>query len=91
MSGVWVEPEPGLAPRLWPWPGWALTWFAQAKPPGHGKAQSFHTKEEIVFDASRAATAHEVSNPSVRKLKKGFVFGGSARACGHENFPLFRQ
>ena len=30
MSGVWVEREPGLTPGLWPWHGWALTWFAHA-------------------------------------------------------------
>ena len=51
-------------------PGWCLGWLASAKPPGHG-----HTNvlEEFVFEASRAATAHEISNSSVRKFQKGFV------------------
>ena len=54
-------------------PGWCLRWLASARPPGHGISQSFHTKvlEEFVFEASRAAMAHEISNPSVRKVPKG--------------------
>ena len=53
--------------------GGCLRWLASARPPGHGISQSFYTKvlEEFVFEASRAAMAHEISNPSVRKFRKG--------------------
>ena len=88
-----------IAIGLWPWPGWALTWFAQGWRLGCGLGLPGHLpglpragswaglpQRRLLVEASRTATAHEISNPAVRKFQKR-----SARACGHENFQLSRQ
>ena len=69
---------------------WCLGWLASAKPPGHGISQSFHTNvlEEVVFEASRAATAHEISNPSVRKFQKD-SFWRLREGMRPREFPTF--
>ena len=74
--------------------GWSrsLVWrLGSAKPPGHGISQSFHTNvlEEFVFEASPAATACEISNPSVRKFQKGSFWrlGEGMRPREFHTFP----
>ena len=96
MSGIWVGPEPGLTPGLWPWPGWALAWFAQAGLACLSEASCprdipiLHTNvlEEFVSEASRAATAHEMSNPSVRKFRKD-SFWRLREGMRPREFPTF--
>ena len=69
VSGVWVEPESGLAPGLWLWPGWALTLFAQAGawaglPQRSLLAMGYPTPSTRKFWKSSFSRSHEQLRPT---------------------------
>ena len=99
-AGVWVEPEPGLAAPGLCVCGLGLAGHLPGLPrlvPGLAclrrrllatGSQSFHTKvPEGSHEQLRPTRFPTLPSESFKRVR----FGCCARACGHENFPLFRQ